>query len=309
MAKRRGTAKLILAAFAGIIGIIGSVVLASNCLAQAPLTEQEQKAQREMQQPPAVPAAADGTYPAVDRPSGGPVYEGPPPSAQTVPAKPGEAGGPEALGPPPNADESVVPDPFMKFNESMFTFNRKLDEYVLRPVASGYAKVLPVSARQGVGRFFDNIGFIPRTVNNALQLKPVPASTELGRFLINTTLGLAGFFDVADDWFGIKQEYQDFGLTMGHYGVGMGPYLMLPFFGPSSVRDAVGLGVDGAMNPMSYLLPFWISISANTGWRATSAVNYRSLNLELFQDADRYSVDLYGAVQDAYVESRKRAQK
>ncbi|HZO81100.1 MAG TPA: VacJ family lipoprotein [Candidatus Binataceae bacterium] len=204
---------------------------------------------------------------------------------------PGEGGGP-------------YPDPLSPFNEAMFTFNLNLDEWVVTPVAKGYSYVMPEPARKSVGRFFDNVSFLPRFANNLFQLRFVPAGTELARFGINTTLGVVGLFDVADDWFGLKEQPDDFGLTMGHYGIYSGPYIMLPFFGPSTIRDTVGLAVDATMNPMYWLVPWWISMAANAGSEAVTAVNYRSLHPNQFEEADRYAVDLYGAVQDAYMQTR-----
>ena len=93
-------------------------------------------------------------------------------------------------------------------------------------------------------------------------------------------------------------------MTLGHYGVDMGPYLVLPFYGPSSIRDALGRAVDGSMNPMSYTRSWYISLPSQAGATIASTVNYRSLNLQLFEDVDRYAVDLYGAVQDGYIERR-----
>lgn len=209
--------------------------------------------------------------------------------------------------PPPGlADQSAETDPLEPFNSAMFTFNMKLDEFILRPVATGWADVMPEPGRQGVNRFFKNVNVIPRIANNVFQLKMVDAGGEVGRFLINSTVGVAGFFDPADEWFGLKEHNNDFGLTMAKYGVGEGAYLMLPFFGPSTIRDAIGLAADGAMNPMSYLLPWYVYIPAESGAQVVNAINYRSLNLSLFEDADRYSVDLYAAVQDAYLQRRKK---
>jgi phospholipid-binding lipoprotein MlaA len=232
-------------------------------------------------------------------PAGTPPHADAPPHADTPPHA-------DAL---PHADVTSQPetDPLAPINEPIFRFNIKLDEWVLRPVASGWATVMPQPARVSVGRFFDNVAVIPRFANNAFQLKMPEAGGEVGRFLINSTAGVAGFFDPADEWFGMKEHDTDFGLTMRHYGVGEGAYLMLPFFGPSTIRDTVGRVADGAMNPMSYLLPWYISFPAQSGATAASAVNYRSLNLTLFEDVDRYAVDLYGAVQDGYLQRRRKS--
>jgi len=207
----------------------------------------------------------------------------------------------------PSAEEEAMlpPDSWEPFNQAMFTFNLRLDEYVLRPVATGYSKVLPDPARQSVGRFFKNLGVVERFANNLLQGKLSGAGQEVGRFAINTTLGGVGLFDVADLWFGLKESPEDFGQTLAVYGVSSGPYVVLPFYGPSTVRDTVGLAVDGAMNPMNYFLSTFELIAVRGGITITNAVNYRSLNLQLFEDVDRYAVDLYGAVQDGYLQRRE----
>ena len=214
-----------------------------------------------------------------------------------------------AVQPPPGENQGVTPDPLSGFNEPMFTFNLKLDDWVLSPVARGYSFIAPEPVRQGVGRFFDNVRVIPRFANNLFQLKLAEAGTEVARFGINSTLGVAGFFDPADNWFGLEEHPNDFGLTIRYYNIPPGPYIMLPFFGPSTVGDTIGLVADGAMNPMDYLLPTWITITVNAGQRAIEAVNYRSLHMNQFEEADRYAVDLYGAVQDAYLQTRNHEVK
>jgi phospholipid-binding lipoprotein MlaA len=206
--------------------------------------------------------------------------------------------------PPPGEQQGVYSDPLAPFNEAMFTFNLKLDDWILHPVASGYAYIAPQPVRESVKRFFDNVDVIPRFANNLFQLRLPEAGEEVARFGINTTLGLAGFFDPADAWFGLKEHDDDFGLTLRYYGAPTGPYVMLPFFGPSTIGDTVGLAVDGLMNPMDWLLPWYVTLSAGAGQRLGEAVNYRSLHLDQFEEADRYAVDLYGAVQDAYLQTR-----
>ncbi len=206
----------------------------------------------------------------------------------------------------PVGAEDAYPDPLAPFNEKMFSFNLKLDEYVLRPVATAYDRALPDAAQQSIGRFFNNLGVLERFANNVFQLKFRGAGRELGRFALNSTLGVLGFFDVADRWLGLKESKEDFGQTLGWHGVDSGPYLVLPFYGPSTLRDAFGLAVDSALNPMNYLLSATQVIAIRGGTTAANAVNYRSLNLELFEDVDRFALDLYGAVQDAYLQRRKR---
>jgi phospholipid-binding lipoprotein MlaA len=217
-----------------------------------------------------------------------------------------------AATPPSNADvdtgdtslQSEEADPLEPFNSAMFTFNLKVDDYVLHPVASGYAAVIPQGGREAIGRALDNVRVIPRVVNNAVQLRMAAAGTEVARFGINTTVGLIGLFDPADHWFGLKEHPDDLGLTIRYYNIPTGPYLMLPFLGPSTIGDTVGRIGDGFMDPVSYFVPWYISLSVNAGQRIVEAVNYRSLHLDLFEQADRYAVDLYGAVQDAYLQTR-----
>src|ERR1700676_1103772 len=196
-------------------------------------------------------------------------------------------------------------DPYVHFNESMLTFNRKADDWVLRPAATGWAYVVPQPARASVGRFFKNVGVLPRFANDVFQGQFKQAGVETARFATNSTLGVAGLFDPADKWFGLKQEPNDFGLTLAKYGVKEGPYLMLPILGPSTVRDAFGKVVDGAINPVAYTAPS-SAIFYEMAATGLAAVNARSENLKMFDDVDLYSVDLYGAVQDAYLERRQQ---
>jgi len=209
-----------------------------------------------------------------------------------------------AAHPPLGENQGVYSDPLSGFNEPMFTFNLKLDDWVLRPVASGYSVIAPQPVRESVGRFFDNVRVIPRFANNLFQLKLAEAGGEVARFGINTTVGVAGLFDPAEKWFGLEEHPNDFGLTIRYYDLPTGPYVMLPFFGPSTVGDTVGLVADGAMDPISYFVPWYVSIAVAGGQRAVEAVNYRSLNLNQFEEADRYAIDLYGSVQDAYLQTR-----
>jgi phospholipid-binding lipoprotein MlaA len=211
---------------------------------------------------------------------------------------------------PPGENQAVYSDPLAPFNETMFSVNLKLDDWILRPVASGYSFIAPQPVREHVSKFFDNVNVIPRFANSLFQLHLAQAGTEVGRFGINSTLGLGGFFDPAGTWFGLQERPNDFGLTLRYYGVPAGTYLMLPFLGPSTVTDTFGKAADAAMNPLSYLtymtdVSWWVPFSAGAGWRLGEAVNYRSLHMDQFEEADRYAVDLYGAVQDFYLQTRE----
>jgi phospholipid-binding lipoprotein MlaA len=173
-------------------------------------------------------------------------------------------------------------------------------------VARTYDAILPDAAQRGVGRFFRNLGVVERFANNLFQGKLPYAGQEVGRFLVNTTLGCAGFLDVADSVLGWQEHPEDFGQTLAVYGVDNGPYLVLPFLGPSTVRDVTGAAVDGALNPMNYFLSTLQVFAIKGGIQVASVVNFRSLNLDLFENIQSSSVDMYGAVQDGYVQRREK---
>ena len=136
-----------------------------------------------------------------------------------------------------------ISDPFEGFNRGMYRFNAGLDNYVLLPLVRVYEAVLPQFARTGLHNFFNNIRDVTTLINSVLQLKPEKAVHTTGRLVINSTFGLLGFLDLATAM-EVPRHQEDFGQTLGHWGVGNGPYLMLPIFGPSNIRDGIGLGVD-----------------------------------------------------------------
>ena len=192
-------------------------------------------------------------------------------------------------------------DPLEPFNEKMFWFNREvLDRFVLKPAATAWDFVLPNQVQKGIHNVFDNLAVVRRVVNNALQLKFTGAAKEAARFTINSTIGIAGFFDVAKEGFGIEQNDTDAGITLGVWGIGPGPFLVLPFLPPLTVRDGIGFAVDVAMTPYIYFIPWYASI----GGTSTNMVNERSLNLGTFERVAESTVDLYGAVRNAYLQRR-----
>lgn len=142
-------------------------------------------------------------------------------------------------------------DPLEPVNRKMFAFNMGLDRYVLGPVSRGYTKVTPAPVQRSVSNFFNNLDGPRNAVNNYLQGKPQAGTQEVGRFLINTTLGVVGIFDVASD-IGVPRHEEDFGQTLGVWGLGEGAYLVLPLYGASSLRDGVGFLVDAPLNPVFY---------------------------------------------------------
>jgi phospholipid-binding lipoprotein MlaA len=198
-------------------------------------------------------------------------------------------------------DEVTEYDPWEPFNRKMFDFNRQLDRLVLKPVAKVWNFVVPDLAQQSLANAFDNIAMPRRLINSLFQLKIEGAGRELARFFINISMGVGGFFDVATE-LGIPRSDEDTGQTLGRYGVGPGPYLILPFLPPLTVRDGAGFAADGAMQPISYVAPF----AATAGMRGGQIVNDRSLNLETFEEFERATFDLYSAVRNAYLQRRQR---
>jgi phospholipid-binding lipoprotein MlaA len=192
-------------------------------------------------------------------------------------------------------------DPWEPFNEKMFTFNYNFDKYLLKPVAKGYNFVVPDRVQLMIANGFDNINPVPRWVNSLLQANFKGFFTEIGRFLINSTLGIGGLFDIAKQEFGLEKVKADFGQTLGKWGIEPGPFLILPFLPPLTVRDGIGYGVDGAMDPLSYVLPFFPDRLA---MKVGQTVNDRALNLDLFQGFEETTVDLYSAVRNGYLQRR-----
>jgi phospholipid-binding lipoprotein MlaA len=198
-------------------------------------------------------------------------------------------------------EEFVEYDPWERFNRAMFSFNREVDRFVLKPIARAWNFVVPELAQESLSNAFDNIAMPRRLINSLLQLKAEGAGRELARFFINISMGVGGFFDVATE-LGIRRSDEDTGQTLGYYGVGPGPYLVLPFLPPLTVRDGIGFAADGAMQPLSYVAPF----EATAGMRGGQIVNDRSLNLETFEEFERATFDLYSATRNAYLQRRQR---
>src|SRR5262245_11947259 len=211
------------------------------------------------------------------------------------------------VAPAPDADTADGTedyDPWQRFNEPMFSFNHGfLDRYLVKPAATGWDTVLPDVAQRGIGRAFDNLAMPRRLVNNLLQLRPLEAGAELARFLVNTTVGVVGLIDVAHMVLHLDENDADMGQTLGVYGVGAGPYLVLPFMHPLTVRDGIGRGIDGVLDPFGYFIPF----AAGAVMSVVNAVNERSLNLKLFGDVEESVFDLYSAVRNGYLQRRRNA--
>jgi len=242
-------------------------------------------------------------------PSEAPVHDAPSEEPLDPFSKPGEEGIEEY-------------DPWEPLNTKFFEFNRQLDRWVLKPVAKGYNFIVPNVVQVGVSNFFYNVRVTPRFMNNLFQGKFKGAGIEAGRFLINTTAGVGGFFDVAQH-FQLTTPEEDTGQTLGFYGVKPGPYIMVPLLGPYSARDLVGYVGDIALNPVYWLMFPIIEIDAIPSVvphanrttsslilltaRGTEIVNDRSLNLEKFQGVEESTLDLYAAVRNAYLQKRAKA--
>ncbi len=195
--------------------------------------------------------------------------------------------------------ERVPGDPLEPVNRGIFWFNERLDRWVLEPVATGYDFITPDRVQQCVSNFFRNIRFPLLFANNLLQGKVDQAYIEIGRFGINTTVGLAGLFDPASGW-GLETRSEDFGQTLGVWGFGPGPYLVLPLLGPSSVRDATGLAVDSFGAPGRYFLDIPIVL----GVRGLEVVNLRARYLEQIRENREMAFDYYVFIRDAFLALR-----
>jgi len=190
-------------------------------------------------------------------------------------------------------------DPWETMNRGIFRFNERADLWVIEPVVKGIDFVVPDPAERAIRRLFDNSLFPIRFFNDLLQCKPVSAVEDLARFAVNTTIGVAGLFDFATR-FGFEGHQEDFGQTLGYWGIPTGPYLVLPFLGPSSARDTVGLAADSAGLVYPFFVPFWVNLTITT----TNLLSWRSLKREEVTAEREAALDYYVAVRNAYVSYR-----
>jgi len=196
----------------------------------------------------------------------------------------------------------VIPDPIEGWNRAMFGFNDAVIEYVARPAYKGYEYVTPSFMRTGIKNFFHNLAFPVRFVNNILQGRGRAAGVEMSRFILNTTAGLGGLFDVAKHHKPVvRVEDEDFGQTLGVWGFGEGFYIVWPLVGPSTVRDTVGMGGDYFLSPLTYVQPWELSLGA----RAVNVFNDLDDVLDLYDDLKRAAIEPYSSVRDAYVQYRR----
>ncbi len=194
-----------------------------------------------------------------------------------------------------------VGDPLEPLNRAVFGFNEKFDQVLLKPVAQGYRAVLPEMVRTGVTNFFSNIGDVWIAANNLLQGKPENALQDVMRVAINTVIGLGGLIDVASDA-GLEKHDEDFGQTLGRWGVGSGPYVVLPFLGPSTLRDGIALlGVDTAVDPV------WNTNKVPTRNTLYSgrAINNRANVLDASRVMEEAALDKYRFTRESYLQRRR----
>lgn len=195
-------------------------------------------------------------------------------------------------------------DPWESFNQRAFWFNHDvLDHYALKPAATAWHDTIPHPVRHSLANSFDNLAMPKRVVNDMLQTRFSGAGREAARFLLNTTVGIAGLFDVATR-LGLHKSDADTGQTLATYGVGPGPYLVVPLMPPMTVRDGIGMGVDSLLDPLSFFVTPFV---ANLGMAAGHTINERAENLELYQDAEDTALDLYAAVRNGYLQRRRKA--
>ncbi|RYH22445.1 MAG: VacJ family lipoprotein [Alcaligenaceae bacterium] len=202
-----------------------------------------------------------------------------------------------ATGPGANPE-----DPFEPINRTVYNFNDGVDRAVLKPVATVYRDVTPQLVRTGVTNFFGNLGDLVSLLNNALQGKPVETTDTLFRLTTNTVFGLGGIFDVATD-LGIERHKEDFGQTLGTWGVGSGPYVVLPLLGPSTVRDTAGTVVDSQVDVVTQAN----DVSVRNSATVLRVVNLRANLLAAGDLLEQSALDKYSFTRDVYLQ-RRRAQ-
>lgn len=194
-------------------------------------------------------------------------------------------------------------DPLEGMNRGIYKFNQVADDAVIKPVAKAYKAVAPSPVRTGINNFFSNLGMLTTVVNDILQLKLAYAFTDAGRFVINSTFGIAGFIDVAS-MDKIEKRKEDFGQTLGYWGLGSGPYLVLPLLGPSSIRDTTGFIVDTATSdPITYTHNIG-EIRLHNQLRAIQFIDKRAELLTATDLVDEASLDPYAFTRDAYLQRR-----
>ncbi|HIF95576.1 MAG TPA: VacJ family lipoprotein, partial [Myxococcales bacterium] len=197
-------------------------------------------------------------------------------------------------------ENSEIEDPFEPVNRGTLGFNRLLDRFIFDPLTIGYRYLIPEPARKSVNRFFTNVNSTQSLSNDIFQLEWADAGRTLVRLVINSTAGIGGLFDPATAW-GLPGHVSDFGQTLTLAGVPTGPYLVLPLFGPSDVRDALGLGVDSLLHPTFFFLPGMDALFFNT----SSGFSQRESHYEELKALEESSIDYYSALRSGFMQNRE----
>lgn len=195
-------------------------------------------------------------------------------------------------------ETATAADPLESYNRKMHKFNRVVNNMYLKPVAGMYKKSVPPPVRGAVGNFFSNVGEVPTTANQVLQGKPKNAGRNVLRFLVNSTLGIFGFFDVATPM-GLPQQEEDLGKTLAKWGYKDSAYFVLPILGPSTVRDGIGLAGNTYMTVPNYLKPRW-----RNRYIIANGIHKRADIMEAEDIVNAAGVDEYALVRDAYLQRR-----
>jgi phospholipid-binding lipoprotein MlaA len=191
-------------------------------------------------------------------------------------------------------------DPWEAYNRNIFAFNEGADRYIIKPLAEGYATVIPRPVRDCIGNIFRNLGDIGNAINDLLQGKAYEATSDICRVAINSTVGVLGCFDVASK-VGLARNNEDFGQTLGHWGIGAGPYFVLPLLGPSTVRDSLGRVADTYTDPVSYINGNAYEIAA----QVVRIVDVRAGLLQASRLIEGAALDKYQFVRDGYLQRRR----
>ena len=204
------------------------------------------------------------------------------------------------------AESAVIADPLSPVNTVMFHFNDKLYFWGIKPVAQVYSHIVPETFRFAISNVYDNLWAPSRVLNNLFQLSLKAAGNELIRFVFNSFAGIGGMGDMANEALGIKKQEADFGQTLGHYGIGHGFYLVLPVFGPSSVREGIGLIADYYMHPLTYVKSSDLTFGEKAGISAHEKINDASFRIGDYETFKEAAVDPYISMRDAFVQNRKK---
>lgn len=198
-----------------------------------------------------------------------------------------------------------IHDPFEGFNRTMFGVNRTLNKFVLRPVTNVYQTVVPDPVEKGLANVFDNLRVVPRVAGSLLQGKVDRAVRETGRFAVDTTVGIGGFFRPSDEMPALQVPGEDIGQALGKWGVGEGPFLVLPLLGPTTVRDLVGSVGDRAVNPLQAPFDVWNDWAAKAVFQAADVITGLPPKLDQLDQLEREAIDPYAALRNAYVNFRR----